>query len=290
MSVEGNYLSAGDELSDAERKVISYVLKHREQAVGMSVAALAKAAGASAASVSRAARRLHFAGFNEMKMQLVADLQGSAEDGEQIEEIHKNEHINSIKATLLANAKRSLAETVDQVNEQDVETVINLIHQSSQILVFGVGASYLVAQDIAQKWARLGYTCKCSDDLNLFLPLAVTSKPKRLLVWLISNSGESPEVLMAAKLAKKVGLTVISTTKLGTNSLSSAADVPLQTSQPLEGRNRLAATQSLHAQFMLVDILYYAFVSRYFDETSERILRSKAAVTEYKESLRAGIK
>ena len=79
-----------------------------------------------------------------------------------------------------------------------------LIHQSDRLLVFGVGASYLAAQNIAQKWGRLGYPCHVSDDLNLFLPLAATADANRTLCWFISNSGESPEVVLAAKLAKRL--------------------------------------------------------------------------------------
>jgi DNA-binding MurR/RpiR family transcriptional regulator len=96
--------------------------------------------------------------------------------------------------------------------------------------------------------------------------------------------------VLAAKLAKKAGLQVIVTTKLGKNSLTKYADVSIQTSQPMEARNRFAATQSLHTQFMLIDILYYAYVSRYYDAAKIATDQSKAAVTAYREFLRNGFK
>ena len=76
---------------------------------------------------------------------------------------------------------------------------------------------------------------------------------------------------------------MIVTTKLGKNSLTKYADVSIQTSQPMEARNRFAATQSLHTQFMLIDILYYAYVSRYYDAAKIATDQSKAAVTAYRE-------
>ena len=175
-------------------------------------------------------------------------------------------------------------------NENTVQTIIDLIHRSRQILLFGVGASYLSVQNIAQKWSRLGYACHFSDDLNLFLPVAATADPKHTLTWFISNSGESPEAVLGAKLAKKAGLPVIATTKLGSNALTHYADIVIQTSQPMEAPNRFAATQSLHAQFMLIDILYYAYVSRYYDAAKKQTDDSKAAVTAYKEFMRHGFK
>ncbi|QVI35987.1 RpiR family transcriptional regulator [Lacticaseibacillus chiayiensis] len=289
MSVEGNYQSTRGELSEAEKKIVDYVLTHAQDVLTMSVYELAKAAGTSPATVSRAAQRLQFAGYNELKMQLAADLNGEANDLD-YQEIQKDESLTTIKTKLCTNAEQSLKETVDQINEATVQTITDLIHHSRQMLVFGVGASYLSAQNIAQKWGRLGYACHFSDDLNLFLPVAATADPKRSLTWFISNSGESPEAVLGAKLAKKAGLPVIATTKLGNNSLAHYADIVIQTSQPMEAPNRLAATQSLHAQFMLIDILYYAYVSRYYDSSKKQTDDSKALVTTYKEFMRHGFK
>lgn len=289
MSVEGNYQSTRGELSEAEKKIVDYVLNHTQDVLTMSVYELAKAAGTSPATVSRAAQRLQFNGYNELKMQLAADLNGEVGEIDH-QEIQKNESLTTIKTKLKTNATRSLAETVDQINESTVQTIIDLIHRSRQILLFGVGASYLSVQNIAQKWSRLGYACHFSDDLNLFLPVAATADPKHTLTWFISNSGESPEAVLGAKLAKKAGLPVIATTKLGSNALTHYADIVIQTSQPMEAPNRFAATQSLHAQFMLIDILYYAYVSRYYDAAKKQTDDSKAVVTAYKESMRHGFK
>ena len=76
MSVKGNYQSTRSELSETEKKIVDYVIAHSQAVLTMSVHDLAKAAGTSPASVSRAARRLQFTGYNELKMQLAADLEG----------------------------------------------------------------------------------------------------------------------------------------------------------------------------------------------------------------------
>ena len=76
MSVKGNYQSTRSELSETEKKIVDYVMAHSQAVLTMSVHDLAKAAGTSPASVSRAARRLQFSGYNELKMQLAADLKG----------------------------------------------------------------------------------------------------------------------------------------------------------------------------------------------------------------------
>lgn len=103
MSVEGNYQSTRGELSEAEKKIVDYVLNHTQDVLTMSVYELAKAAGTSPATVSRAAQRLQFNGYNELKMQLAADLNG--EVGEiNHQEIQKNESLTTIKTKLKTNA------------------------------------------------------------------------------------------------------------------------------------------------------------------------------------------
>ncbi|WP_054677411.1 MurR/RpiR family transcriptional regulator [Lacticaseibacillus sharpeae] len=290
MSVKGNFLGAANDLAVAERRVAEYIVENPEVVLTMNVQELAAAADTSAATVSRVVRRLNFPGYNELKLQLATDISNGADADNVDDAIRPNEELHSLKTKLLANAERSLRETVDQVHEGDLAAILPLLHGARQLLLFGVGASYLVAQNIAQKWSRLGYACTVSDDLNVFLPPAMATDPKDAVVWLVSNSGESPEAVLAAKLAQKAGLRVIATTRIGQNSLVKYADYTLQTSQPREGQHRFAATQSLHAQFMLIDIVYYYFVSRYYDESARSVNVSREAVAEYKRSLKNGFK
>lgn len=288
MTVKGNIQSAKQDLSNLEQQIAVYVLAHPNEVLNMNVQELAAASKTSAATVSRFARRLNFSSYNKLKIQLSADLMAESPDAKLYEEIEQGESLYAIKTKLLNNAERSLRETVDQIKPDSVNALVEILHSTKRILLFGVGASYLVAQNIAQKWSRLGYACVASDDLNQILPLVVTTSPKDSVLWLISNSGESPEAVLAAKLSQKAGVPVITTTKIGVNALSKLSDISIQTSQPMESSVRIAATQSLHAQFMLVDIVYYTFFSRYYTQSSKNVKASRAAIEAYKQSMRDG--
>lgn len=290
MTVKGNIAGVKNNLTDQEKKIADYLLKKPSSVLSMNVAQLAKVTQTSAATISRFVRRLNFTGYNELKLQLSADLNDLNTRHESYEDITPGEDVVLIKDKLLNNAIRSLNETVDQVGNDLINGAIRLIHDASQIMIFGVGASFLVAQNVAQKWGRLGFSCVVTDDLNQLLPLIATIKPnKNNLLWLISNSGESSEVVLAGRLAKEAGITVMTASKMGNNSLNRLGDLTLQTSQPMEANYRIAATQSLHAQFMLIDIVYYAFVSRYYDETCQMLKKSSEIVRKYKNSLRNGL-
>lgn len=285
MSVEGNIISARGALTAAEARLADYVVAHPDRVLGMNVKQLAQAAATSPSTVSRFARRLHFPGYNELKLQLSFDRNSPSTAVTIDPEIRSNESLANIQAKLLQNADRSLHETVEAVQASELRKLLVALRQAPQIVSFGLSASYLVAQNIAQKWSRLGTACLATDDLNQMLPLAVAGKGPRVF-WLVSNSGETPEVLLGAKLVKEAGGLVVALTTMGDNSLSKLADIVMQTSAPIEGNVRFAATQSLHAQFMLVDIIYYAYVARNYDQAKRAITASRQTVDAYKKIFR----
>ncbi|WP_054716386.1 MurR/RpiR family transcriptional regulator [Lacticaseibacillus manihotivorans] len=285
MSVEGNIMSIQNSLTAAEKRLADYLLAEPQQVLGMSVKALAEATDTSPASVSRFCRRLRFPGYNELKIQLSSDLNDPSTAIAVNPEVVAGETVMEIQARLLQNAERSLHETVDQMDQSVIDQLCQALKTTSQLVCFGLSASYLVAQNIAQKWSRLGLNCIATDDVNQLLPLAVGDGAKNKVYWIISNSGESPEAVIGARMANDAGGLVVTMTTLGPNSLVTYADIPLVTSMPIEGNIRFAATQSLHAQFMLVDVIYYRYAALHFDETKQAITASRRAVNFYKKSI-----
>ncbi|MFD1465071.1 MurR/RpiR family transcriptional regulator [Lapidilactobacillus mulanensis] len=284
MSVRGRILNAKNELSDAEAKVADYILKHQQQVLKMTIKQLSKASNSSPASVIRLTKRLDIDSFTTLKILLSSDLTKNRSDPKDNADITKNEQLSSIKEKLLSSALQSIRETTDQVNEDEVNHLVSAIIHSQRLFVFGIGASYLAVENISQKWNRIGYPTVADNDLNALLPKVVNAG-KNDVLWIISNSGESPEVLLAAQTAKKNGVQVVSLTRFGNNSLAKLSDISVHTSQPMESPNRIAATNSLLAQFMLIDIIFYFFVSKSFDKSAKALDTSSKVVRDYKQSL-----
>ena len=79
--------------------------------------------------------------------------------------------------------------------------------------VYGLGASSLVAQDIYQKFTRLGRTVFTTLDHHLFASmLGSTEKPSVFIV--ISNSGTNKEASTLADLAKQQGILLLVSHKM----------------------------------------------------------------------------
>ncbi|CAJ1179359.1 MurR/RpiR family transcriptional regulator [Companilactobacillus paralimentarius] len=284
MSVRGRILNSQSELSAAERKVAEFILQNPNKTIQMTAVQLATASGSSPASVIRLTKRLEIDSFTTLKILLSSDLTKNQSDPKMNDDIRPNEDLNSIKGKLLTSALESIRETTDQLNRGEVTRLVKAIIGSNQLFLFGVGASNLVAENISQKWNRIGYPTVADDDLNSLVPKLVNAK-KGGILWVISNSGESPEVLIAAKNAKKYNLKLVSLTRFGKNSLAKLSDIAVHTSQPKESPNRIAATNSLLAQFMIIDIIFYYFVSQTYDSSSKVLIDSHNAIEQYKRGL-----
>lgn len=270
-----------DAFSKSELKIAQFILDQPQEVLEMTAQQLAAAAESSSASVIRLCKRLKVYGFPQLKIELSADLSGGELSRKIQPEVRENEEIHSIKERLLLNAQTSLAETVEELADEQITRLTQLVAQTRRLLVFGAGTSNLVAQDIVQKWGRVGTMVVAYNNLNELLPVLANANEQDIL-WVISNSGESPEAIHAAQIAKEQQVPIITMTKKGSTTVSELGDIAIHTSQPIELPGKIAATDSLMLQLMAIDIIFYDFVSKHYESSISRLDRSTRLVKDYK--------
>lgn len=278
-NILGRTKSIIEELTNSEKKVGEYILKYPESVITMTTSELADKSGASPASVIRFCKSIHVPSFTQLKVNLSAEISTPAKYG--YSDIQPNEAIGDIKAKLLGNAYQSMNETVALMNNERIEETANLLQNASVIYIYGIGASHLVAENISQKWSRIGKTSICGTDSHILVSMFV-SAPKNSVFIGVSNSGETTEVIRLIDIAKKHGIKTIGLSQFGQNTVSSTADISLQTVRANEAELRSAATSSLHAQFIAVDILFYVYATRNYEQNIKHIQKSRQDVEEYK--------
>ncbi|MCQ9209507.1 MurR/RpiR family transcriptional regulator [Granulicatella seriolae] len=252
-----------DELPNSQRVIAQYILDNPVEVTGMTVQELAKSANSSSTSVMRFLQSLQVSSFPQLKVQLASSL---SKEELATTDILPNESLGSIKEKLLLSASQLMNDTINFLSDQIIEEVVNLIERASIIYVFGVGASYLVAENIAQKWNRVGKITICLQDTHV-LATTLASKSDQAIFIGISNSGNTKEVVQVLKLAKSRGLKTVAITQFGHNALSNEADYSLQTVKSNESVIRSAATSSLHSQFITIDVLFYYYMSKHYKES-----------------------
>ena len=253
------------QLPKSERKIAEYILKNTETVISMNAQELAKQAGSSPAAIIRFCHSMDVNGFTELKLLLSANL-GQMKQ-QMYTEVTKGESTADIKQKLQARF----------VNE-----AVDLLEKTEVIFVYGLGASSLVAQDIYQKFTRLGRTVFTTLDHHLFASmLGSTEKPSVFIV--ISNSGTNKEASTLADLAKQQGIPIVSITQDEKSVIGEKSDIVLQTSSGEDVPLRSAATVSLVAQLYVVDVLFFAYAAKNYKETLEKIQISRKNVERLKE-------
>lgn len=267
--------------SKSELKIAQFILDQPQDVLEMTAQQLARAADSSSAAVIRLCKRLKVYGFPQLKIELSADLSGGELSRKIQPEVRENEEISSIKERLLVNTQNSLAETVEEIDDDQIHQLSQIVARSRRLLVLGIGVSNLVAQDIAQKWGSVGTIVIAFNNVNDLLPIVANAGIEDSL-WVVDNSGEAPEAIYAAQIAKERKVPIITMTKKGSNTISELGDVEIHTSQPIELPGRIAATDSLLLQFMAIDIIFYDFVSRNYESSISQLNQSAKLVKDYK--------
>lgn len=277
-NVLGRISSIHDDLPNAEKKISEVILASPEEAVNMTASELGKAAGSSAATVIRLCKRIGIPSFTQLKVLISGEIKQTNTMG--YSDIKKNEHTEDIMDKLLGNAFQSMQDTISILDRTRLNQAIEALEKAQVIYVFGIGASHLVAQNIAQKWSRIGKTCICTADAhNLVAAFAI--KNKHAVFIGISNSGETKEISKLIDIANDSGYTTISLTRFGDNEISSKSAIPLNTVRANEEELRSAATSSLHAQFIVVDVLFFIYASRNYNSVMKSIQQSRSQIETY---------
>ncbi|XJS09820.1 MurR/RpiR family transcriptional regulator [Aerococcaceae bacterium WGS1372] len=280
-NIIGLIKSIKESLPKAEKKIADFIINWPEETIYLSAKELGEKSGSSAPTVIRFCRRLDVDGFTQLKLMLSSELSSLNKKG--YSDITENESFTEIKNKLLGNAHQALLDTASLINEAAVMDAVILIEQADILYIYGIGSSYLVAKNFAQKWSRIGKNCIVESDPHILIA-AMTGNNQKALFVAISNSGETSEVVKLTKLARRVQCKSISITHFGKNLLSEFADVSINHSKANEQLYRSAATASLHVQFYVIDILFHSYATKHYKNTIDKVLLSRKEIENYNQN------
>lgn len=267
-----------NQLPKSEKKIAQYILENPKDIVRMTIHELADHANASSSAVTRFCHSIKVNSFSELKVSLSSLISQPEKKG--FHDIEPNETIASIKNKIVSNSVQAIQETAHYLDEAVLDNIIETMRSADVIYVYGLGASWLVAEDITQKWLRLGKIVSANQDPHI-TATALAASSKNTVFFCISNSGETEEILELVDIAKAYGIKTIGLSRLGNNGLTKKVDMSLNHVRAPEAKFRSAATSSLFAQFLTVSIIFYAYVSKYYNENKNEIERSRESVLKF---------
>lgn len=263
-------------IKPSEKNAASYILAHPAEVVTLSVQELAVKSGSSEAAVIRLCKSIGVTGYRELKLKIAGDLQNENVNKGAFDEIEPNDTVEHLIEAMAEKHIQSIDQTMQVNDAKALERAVTMISRARKIDFYGVGASYLVAQDGEQKFGRIGKWCTAYSDAHQQLASAANLTFGDV-AFAISYSGETGQLLQVLQRARDAGATTIVMTKLGPNWLQQLADIQLFTVAK-EARIRSAATSSRIVQMYLMDIIYTAVAGRDYEHTIEALEKSRQAI------------
>jgi len=216
-------------LSKTEKRVADYVRLHPDKMIVSSLQAVSEKCSASDASVLRFCRSLGFSGYQDFKASLVPEL---LKRGVSIyQEIDYDNDFTSAREKFIENLTNDICKTLTQYSEKIIATVASKLIQAKNIVIAGLAGSAGVARIFNDCLLGLRiYSSYLSDRVEI--ERVVSQLEKNDLIFGISHSGETQEVVYAIKRGKENQVFTIGMTNFASSSIAKLSDLVLMTTVP----------------------------------------------------------
>lgn len=265
-------------LAQSDKKLADFILSQPDEARHLSSQQLAAVAGVSQSSVVKFAQKLGFKGFPALKLALSEALASNPhpQSVPVHNQIRGDDPLRLVGEKLIKDNVSAMHASLDVNTEDKLRESIGLLRSARRIVLTGIGASGLVAQNFSWKLMKIGFNAVAEQDMHALLATVQAMTPDDLLLA-ISYSGERREINLAADETLRVGGKILAITGFSPNALQQRASHCLYTIAE-EQATRSAAISSTSAQMMLTDLLFMGLVQQDLEHAPDRIRHSEALV------------
>ena len=271
-------LSSEKNFTASERKIANFFLEKPQLAIDATAGKIGKLTSTSSSAVVRFAKKLGYSGFPAMKLDIAVTTTNNQNNSD-LTEIEAEESITTILEKTSARFK-TIPDVITAQNETaDFSNATKLIENARHIFVYGVTASALAAQDIQQKFTRVGLDVIYHADFHQMMTTMQAMATNQDLAIVISESGYTFETLKFKKISLDLELKVIVLTNEIESEISRGCDVTLTTTSQQFDKVRFASTTGLLSQLYVVDILFYTYISKHYQESQQKVEETRSRIS-----------
>ncbi|THB73529.1 MAG: SIS domain-containing protein [Desulfobulbaceae bacterium] len=262
-----------NELNPSEAKVAKYVLASPDEVVHQSIAAVAQASGVSEPTVMRFCRSLGCKGYQDLKLGLAVSLAGDTPYVHT--SINQEDSTAQMAEKVCHYSSNSLRILYESLDMERVARAITTLNNASRIEIFGSGASGIVALDAQHKLFRTKVPTVAYRDSHLQM-MSAASLDEKCVALAISYTGQSYNIINAAKMAAEQGASVIGITDKD-SPLAACCDIVINNPN-IEDTTLFAPMVSRICQLVIVDILTTGIAMEKGTEAWEHLKKIKQSV------------
>ncbi|WP_024799386.1 MurR/RpiR family transcriptional regulator [Nocardia sp. BMG51109] len=274
--VRTRLLGALSRLTPTARRVAEVIRDDPAGTAQLTVNQLAERADTSTSAVVRLSKTLGYEGYPQLRLALAAT---GTEDRKPVlaTDIDADDTPPKVLHKLAAFETEGLLATAQRADSATMAAVTEALAGARRVQLIGIGASGLVATDMAQKLTRIGMWCgACTSEDDALVQASLLTPGDVAMAF--SHSGETAGVVDAVRRAARAGATTVAVTAGAGSSLVAAAAHALLAAGREDGF-RSAAMASRMSQLLIVDALYVGVLQR-TPEAARALHRTHDAVAD----------
>lgn len=279
MGIQTTIEASSGKLTPAMRRVADVIREKPGAVLDKTISELARSCETSVATVVRFCRVLGLSGYAQLRMALAAELgKEAAQFGSTMTlgaEIAKSDTLQEMAAKIASLEMLAIEETVAGVDFTALHRAVAALDAADRLLLFGLGASQFVAQDLHHKLFRIGRNAFLLADAHEAWSAATLALDKTVAIA-FSHSGETQDTVRFLELARQNGATAIAITGSADSTLAGLGHECL-IARARESSLRAGAMVSRIAQLALVDCLFLGLARLRYEETIIALQRTRDA-------------
>lgn len=205
-------LSKYNKIPAKQKKLADYFLENLDVIPFLNIYEISEATQFSVASIFRFTQRLGFKGYSEFKAEVTKSLQKSLKKLEMFPAI-KAEKLKEHTLVAVANQDiKNINETLQLINKDTFDAVIDLILKSERVFTMGLGISFLLSQILAYQLNQVGVDANFfrNDTSSFYDQILFATNRDTIIAF--SFPPYSVDTIEAAKFAKERKVSVVSIT------------------------------------------------------------------------------
>lgn len=241
------------------KKLADYIFEHASEAQFFSISTLAEKSSVSEASITRFCHGLGLSGYNDFKLALakadrITDL---GDPSASIQTISSEDTFESMVHKIHAMNIVSLNETLNLIDEKEVNRAVDILISARRVYCFGQGGSMVMAMEA---WARFSTATSQFvhiSDSHMQAIAAALADPEDAILF-FSYSGSTRDMDDILRIARERKIPIILITHFPRSPAAEFADVILlcgYNESPLQSGS-IAAKMG---QLFLIECLFYGF-------------------------------
>ena len=249
-----------DGLTFSEEKLSNYIQEHREEIRNLTSQELADAVGVGQSTVIRFSQKLGYGNYKKM----IADISMDNPDAYVDLEIDDQESTVETMEKLREQYNLILDMTFDMNKSDDVDLAVDFLYNAHKLTIAGFSVrNNCFADYFAHRLSYIGLDAYHHDHTTMIYS-ALNQCNDQDVIIVLSESGETRDMVNFAKLAKKRGMKVISITKVSENTIKALSDINFKLVE--YGNRTFLRTNLIRSSLLAVfDMIYLNLLKKDFE-------------------------